>query len=140
MHRTLVSYLHQLALLLRRERARELNLSIDSIEHGIVPDHAVEAVFGVNPRVSQADNDGLERPLFRSRIECDGHGHAGAECGHEQIVRTGPTVRATGGNRLIRGEMMTAGSDLLDKPLRPTSNDNDTLCLGHRKPPLGYPL
>src|SRR5258708_5744837 len=85
--------------------------------------------------MSQADHDGLERPLFRSRIQRDGHRHAGAEGGHEQIVRTGPTVRATRGHGLIRDEVMTAGGDFLDESLRTTPNDNDAFCFWHGKPP-----
>jgi len=80
---TLVRNLHQFLLLLRRERARELHRSIDAIEQGIVPHHAIEAVLRVHSLVGQPDGDGLERPLFRSRIQRNGHRHAGTKRGHE---------------------------------------------------------
>lgn len=137
MHGTLMGYFHQFPRLVGRERTPELNRRIDPIEQGVVPDYTIEAVFGVHARVRQADDDTFERPLSRARIQPDGHRHAGAECGHEEIVRTGPAVRATGGDRLICDEVMTAGGDLLDKSLRTTPNDNDAFCFCHGEAPWG---
>src|SRR5205807_10391757 len=61
------------------------------------------------------------------------------ECGQEQIVGTGPAVRATGLNRLIRNEMMVACRDLLRKPVGVTTNDNDAFRFCHRTPPFRGP-
>jgi len=84
MHRTLPADIQELALLFRRERAGEINFCVDPIQHRIcVLGYAIDTVLGVNPRVTQTDDNVLERPLLRSRIQRDGHGHSRAEGGQD---------------------------------------------------------
>ena len=75
----------------------------------------------------QADVDAFERPRLVPRIQRDGHGHAGAECGQQEIVRAGAPVGAAGADRLIRDEVMTAGGDFLNKAVRTAPHHHDAL-------------
>ena len=135
MDRTLVRDLECFDSLLLREVSLQGDLALDAIEHAL-SGFTFGAVFGVDPRMTQAHRHAGERPLFPSRIQRDGHGRSGAERSQEQFVGSRPSIGSPGGDRLVGDQAVAPRRDLLDESLRAAAYHHEPLlhCFGHKTP------
>ncbi|MNC85177.1 hypothetical protein D3C83_07630 [compost metagenome] len=69
----------------------------------------------MNARMTEANGDTQQRPLFAARVHADRHRCAGAESGQQQVVRRRAGICAADRHRFIASQLMRTRHDLLDK-------------------------
>src|SRR5439155_3170777 len=75
--------------------------TFDPVHISFVVVRAFLAIDRVNPPLTQAHYDALERPTLSLRIQRDGHRDATAKCGEEQRVRTWSRIFTAHLGRLV---------------------------------------
>jgi hypothetical protein len=104
----------QLRSLLRTQWACQFQFAFDAIENAFLR-FACGAIFSVNPGMTQAYDDALQRPILPSGIHPYCHGRARAQCREQQVVWSWSGICAARSNRFVRGERMRAGNNFLRK-------------------------
>jgi len=85
--------LHQLRVLLGRQRASQLDVHVNSSEHAVFGE-AIFTILSVDARVAERDDDILQRPFPLASVQANGHGSAGAQPGEQIIVRIRSPIAA----------------------------------------------
>jgi len=121
---TLFSDLQQSGSLHIGQRPREMNVPLNTVEHGF-PRFAFGAIRGVDFRVTQMNRDVFERPRFAAGVHGQGHGSASAQCCEQQVVGSRPGIRAACRRGFVRTKKMRASVNFL-RESRGAAADNHT--------------
>jgi hypothetical protein len=125
MNRTSLRDLKKSCALLARQLAADLKPPLNAVD---VPFFrvALRAVDCMDPRMTQSDPEGLQRPAFASRVQRDSHRRSGAQSSQQQIIRVRACISPAKGNRLVCAESVRARFNRLRESRRQTANCDNT--------------
>jgi len=123
MNRALVCNFEELGSLFVVQRACEVHVALDPIEHSFLS-FALSAIGRVDLRVPQSDANLLERPAFAPSVHSDRHRSTRAQGREQQVVRRWSHICAACGDRFVGMKAMSARGDFLHESRSPAMDDD----------------
>ena len=128
MNRAFAGDFHQFVVLFCAQRARDLDLNVDPVQHALLR-FAFLAILCVNTRVPQRNCNAFDRKLLPARVQADCHRSTYSERGQEIIVRIGAAIAAACAHWFVSDNAVLARDDLLSEVARAAAHNDVRRCV-----------